>query len=349
MRYPLLGRFAVVAGVALALLVPLSLIRDKVSERRDRADAVQKAFAAETSGAQILAGPFLALTCEESYVDERTVYQPDGKPATVRETKQRPCPGALVPPAALKIQANLPVERRYRGIYPIRLYRASLQLAGAFELPPPPDHPRAWKEAHLVLGIKDVRGIKAAVGANLGGRSVAFLPGPFDRRVAAGLHAPLGRYEGLQKNQDFAVALELLGTERLEIAPVGRQTEVRIDSSWRHPSFVGAYSPDSREIGAGRFAAGWRVSDLSTGGNAFWSEQAEAGRLFSGDRLLGVALIEPVNPYSMSFRAMEYGFLFVLLTFAAFGMVELAWGVRLHAVQYALTGCALAVYFLLLI
>ena len=76
---------------------------------------------------------------------------------------------------------------------------------------------------------------------------------------------------------------------------------------------------------------------------------AAAGQLFSSPRLLGVALLEPVNPYSMSFRAMEYGFLFVLLTFAAFSLVELVWGVKLHPVQYALTGSALAVFFLLLI
>ena len=40
MRFPLLGRFAIVAGVALALLIPLSMIRDKVAKRRDRAAAV---------------------------------------------------------------------------------------------------------------------------------------------------------------------------------------------------------------------------------------------------------------------------------------------------------------------
>jgi inner membrane protein len=51
----------------------------------------------------------------------------------------------------------------------------------------------------------------------------------------------------------------------------------------------------------------------------------------------------------MSYRATEYGFLFVLLTFAAFVMVEVIWGVRLHLVQYALAGAALAVFFLLLI
>ena len=51
----------------------------------------------------------------------------------------------------------------------------------------------------------------------------------------------------------------------------------------------------------------------------------------------------------MSYRATEYGFLFVLLTFSAFVLVEVIWGVRLHPVQYALAGLALAVFFLLLI
>ena len=349
MRFPLLGRFLLVAGVAAALLLPLSMIRDKVSERRDRADAVQKAFADQTSGAQAIAGPFLALTCEETYVDERIVHQANGKPLTVREVKQRPCPTRLVLPSELKIEASAPVEQRYRGIYPIRLYRVGVALSGSFELPAQPGDGRVWKEAYIVVGISDVRGIKAAAGARVGSRHPGFIPGPFDKRIQSGLHAPLGSYDALEKALGFHVPLEILGTERLVVAPVGSQNDIRISSSWRHPSFVGAYSPDRREIGPGGFSAGWRVNHLSTGGNAFWLENAVAGQLFSSPRLLGVALVEPVNPYSMSFRAVEYGFLFVLLTFAAFSLVELVWRVKLHPVQYALTGSALAVFFLLLI
>lgn len=336
MRFPILGRFLIVAGVALALLVPLAMIRDKVSERRDRADGVQKAFAGETSGAQAIAGPFLALTCEETYVEGR-------------ETRQRACPTRLVLPAELNIEANAPVEQRYRGIYPIRSYRATLTLSGALEVPAPPGEHQVWKEAYLILGISDVRGIREAASARIGSRSVAFAPGSFDKRIPSGLHAALGRHDALEKRLAFEVPLELLGTERLAVAPVGSRNQVQIQSTWRHPSFVGAYSPDRREIGPGGFSAAWRVSELSTGGNAFWLEAAATGQLFSSPRLLGFALVEPVNPYSMSYRATEYGFLFVLLTFAAFSLVELVWGVRLHPVQYALTGSALAVFFLLLI
>ena len=349
MRFPILGRFLIVAGVALALLLPLSMIRDKVSERRDRAGAVQQAFAGETSGAQAIAGPFLALTCEETYVDERVVHQADGKPVTVREARQRACPTRLVPPAELNIEASAPVEQRYRGIYPIRLYRATLALSGALEVPAPPGEDRVWKEAYFILGISDVRGIREAASARIGGRSLAFAPGAFDKRIPVGLHAALGRHDALEKRLAFEMSLELIGTERLSVAPVGSETRVRIQSTWRHPSFVGAYSPDRREIGPGGFSAAWRVSQLSTGGDAFWLDCAAAGQLFSCPRLLGFALVEPVNPYSMSYRATEYGFLFVLLTFAAFSLVELVRGVRLHPVQYALTGSALAVFFLLLI
>ena len=115
------------------------------------------------------------------------------------------------------------------------------------------------------------------------------------------------------------------------------------------PSFIGGYSPDRREISAGGFSATWRVNHFATGGNAFWVDHAIADKLFTAPRLVGFALADPVNPYSMSYRATEYGFLFVLLTFAAFVMVEVIWGVRLHPVQYALAGAALAVFFLLLI
>lgn len=349
MRFPLFTRFAIVAAVVLALLIPLSMIRDKVAERRDRAAAVQKNFADETTGAQTLAGPVLALTCEETYFHERTVHQKNGKPLTVREKKQRTCPTELVLPAELALEAVAPVEERHRGIYPIRLYRAKLKLTGAFELPAPPpargETQRVWRDAFLVLAIGDVRGIREV-------RSEAheFAPGTLDTRIKSGLHARLGSYADLKpEDLGFDIALELAGTSRLDIAPLGKQNEIRVSSDWPHPSFVGAYPPDRREVSAARFAATWRVNHLATGGNAFWLEALAGDRLFHSPRLVGVALVEPVNAYSMAYRATEYGFLFILLTFSVFGLVELVWSVRLHPLQYLLTGLALSVFFLLLI
>jgi inner membrane protein len=332
MRSPILLRFALVAAIALLLLAPLSMIRDKIAERRERAAEVQRTFAAETSGPQSLAGPFLGLTCEETYVRERI-------------QRKRACPIALFLPRELTITGVVPVEGRYRGIYPIRLYRAQLELAGSFAVPPPPkpagESTFAWKEAVLVLGISDVRGIKS-----IGGD---FTPGTHDTRIASGLHSSLGSAASLKSELEFRIPLELAGTTRLQIAPLGSQNDIRLASAWSHPSFIGGYSPDRREISAAGFSASWHVNHFATGGNTFWVDNAIGDKLFTAPRLVGFALADPVNPYSMSYRATEYGFLFVLLTFAAFVMVEVIWGVRLHAVQYALAGAALAVFFLLLI
>jgi inner membrane protein len=343
MRFPILARFALVAGIAGVLLLPLHMIRDKVAERRDRAAGVQQAFAEETAGAQTIAGPFLALTCEETYLHERTVHE-DGKPATVREKRRRACPTALFVPRELTVTGSAPVEGRYRGIYPIRLYRAKLELSGVFALPPQPSSGelgRVWKQASLVLAISDVRGIKQA--------PAEFSPGAGDTAIRSGLHANLGSYAGLEKLLEFRIPLELAGTARLAAAPIGNQNDIRLASPWPHPSFIGGYSPDQREISREGFSAAWRVNHFATGGNAFWIDAAERDKLFGAARLVGFSLADPVNHYSMSYRATEYGFLFVLLTFAAFVLVEVIWGVRLHAMQYALAGAALAVFFLLLI
>jgi inner membrane protein len=64
--------------------------------------------------------------------------------------------------------------------------------------------------------------------------------------------------------------------------------------------------------------------------------------------LFGVKLIEPVDVYLKSNRAVTYGFLFVALTFAAFFLFEILKSLRVHPIQYGLVGCALAIFFLLL-
>ena len=353
MRYPILLRFGLVAGIALLLLLPLRLIQDKIAERQNRAAAVQQSFAQETSGPQAIAGPFLALRCQETYVDRRWVHPKEGAAYAVTEKKQRACPTALYPPKTLAIAGEVPVEARYRGIYPIRLYRGKVEFSGSFAVPPAPspvgDSTYVWKDAFMVLAISDVRGIKDASGAQIGKVSREFMPGTHDTRIASGLHARLGAVATLGSSLEFRIPLEISGTGQLSLAPLGSESEIRLASGWPHPSFTGGYSPDERSISRAGFSATWRVNHLATGGDTFWQDIAIADKLFTASRLVGFSLADPVNLYSMSYRATEYGFLFVLLTFAAFVLVEVIWGARLHAVQYALAGLGLAIFFLLLI
>lgn len=350
MRFPLLLRAAAVVAVAIAILIPIQLIRGKVLERQAAATGVIDQFARETAGPQVFAGPFLAITCEQTWHEDRVVMR-NGKGETVSEKKVGECPTQFFAPRRLEATATLPVESLHRGIYPIRQYRAQLEVKGRFEWPGPPEssatHKRAWKEAYLVSHVRDPRGIKS-LGARdsrtlLAGQGVPSIEG-FTLREAVVDEAARKAGDAL----DFAYSATLQGTSRLEVAPVGDTSVVRIASTWPHPSFTQGWSPDERDIGSEGFRASWTISSLAAGGTAKWRKLAATGQLATASGA-GVWLVDPINPYSLADRATQYAFLFVMFTFAAFALTEIAAGIRLHPVQYGLVGAAIAVFFLLLL
>ena len=350
MKRPLLARAFAIGAVAALILVPIALIHGKISERQARAQQVLRQFASETSGPQLVAGPFLALTCEETYVEERQVMR-GGKAETIAETKTRRCPTGYFAPKTLKASAAMPVEDRHRGIYPIRLYRAEVELAGEIEWPDAPPvarlNARAWKHAYLVLFVSDPRGIKR-IASTL---SQSHLAAPGERDIAAfGVREDAGEYESRKPGTPvaFNYRMSLVGTSSLQIAPAGDNTDIRVTSDWPHPSFTEAWSPDERRIGPDGFQAAWRMTSVATGGQATWHKLASEGKMANAAGA-GVSLFDPINVYALSSRATEYAFLFVLFTFGALALTEALAGIRLHIVQYALTGSAIAIFFLLLL
>ena len=85
----------------------------------------------------------------------------------------------------------------------------------------------------LMLGVGDARGIRTAQ-LTLGGQTLALKPGTFHPQYSRGLHATLpesvlSATDGLAATLD----LELVGTERLSIVPLGSNTEVQLSSGWR--------------------------------------------------------------------------------------------------------------------
>lgn len=351
MRMPLLLRAVTIGAVAMALLVPISLIEGKISERKARAEGVVATFAAETAGPEIVAGPFLALTCEETYVEEREVKRA-GKAETISERKTRSCRTGYFPPRTLSVSGTMPVESLYRGIYKIRTYRAKLDIAGEVEWPGPPASTnyfsRTWKKAYFVIAVSDPRGIRSATTST----STSLL-----RSVDDGTDLPfaiqedLGDYAASKKGTvvPFGYRLELASTSGLHVAPIGDTTEIRISSDWPHPSFGGGWSPIERTVNEQGFKATWRTTHLATGGQALWEKLLHDHKLMVAGNAAGVYLFDPVNIYALSYRATEYAFLFILFTFAALALVETLSGIKLHAIQYALVGSAIAVFFLLLI
>jgi inner membrane protein len=349
-RSPLLVRALALLAVAAAILVPLRLIAGKVAERQARAAQVLMAFAAETRGEQAIAGPFLALTCEQAWNEERQVMRA-GKAETVTERRTGECPTVFIAPKVLRVEASIPVETLRRGIYPIRAFRAETRVQGQVEWPAEPEssetHRRRWKDAYLVTRIGDRRGLRSVASgqsSNLLATSTVRAIDEFSVRESYGPIRPPGTLT------DFAYDYVLAGTGSFHVLPIGDETQVRLSSNWPHPSFASGNSPETRSIGAEGFEAKWRVTSVSTGGSAAWVGDIASGKMMHQPIFgAGVVMHDPVDVYALSFRATEYGFLFVLFTFAALALAEVTAGVRLHPIQYALVGSALAVFFLLLL
>jgi inner membrane protein len=62
----------------------------------------------------------------------------------------------------------------------------------------------------------------------------------------------------------------------------------------------------------------------------------------------GVDFYQPVDAYQRDYRATHYALLFIALTFMGLFLWEHTFGMRVHPMQYAMTGAALSVFYLVL-
>jgi inner membrane protein len=338
------AKMIVIGLLALVLLVPVLMIQSLVSERQARRNEAVSGIAEGWGKRQTVAGPYLAIPYERHWtvVKRETV---DGK---LRESRTEHAESRVLrlPAASVEWTVGAEISEKARGIYKARLYNARLHAQGSIDVPARARFEDGtsrymWGVPRLVLGISDPLGIRAASGTN------AFAPGSGDAAIAGGLHALLGNFEFSKPQKlDFALTLELGGSEAFSLAPLGADTSVSMRANWPHPSFQGRFLPAKHEIGPEGFTASWKVSRLAAQGAA-----EAASCPFPCNRMaeqISVSLIEPVGLYQQLERASKYGFLFIGLTFAAFLLFELLRRLAIHPVQYALVGLALAMFFLLL-
>ncbi len=358
MRFPFLAKLVSIGGIALMVLAPLALTRGKIEERQRLSQDARASIAESSAGEQRLVAPTLRLTCIETYWHERSTDD-NGRNRVVREEKERECPPTYVAPEAISLQGRIDLEDkpRYRGIHRVRLYRAPLALAGHFHLPAAPEQKpattRRFDQAHLLVPIADARGVKNTPALQLNGKTHAFKPGTRTPALGQGLSAELGAASELGKEATFRFDLDLMGMERFAWVPFARNAQIELASNWPAPGFGGKFLPDERTISDAGFNATWRINEFASGGEAALRDwlarpNAEQAPPFAPPAL-SVNLIEPVNLYLQAYRAAEYGFLFVGLTFLLVLGFELSGTARVHPMQYGLVGLALAVFFLLLI
>lgn len=342
MKNALFLKCLLVFVLGILLWIPLLLIENTIHERtRYREEAIQT-IAASSAGEQKLWSPVLTVTVDEEFDEATPGWTKAGAgPATTRTTRRHTL---QVQPAVVDLKGAMEVERRKLGLFSTPVFELNATLSGHYVTPTVKDLPNLgpnarlkWGTPVLTVGVGDTRGISGAPVATLAGNTLVIEGGSEVKDIRGGFHgvATDVHLDGSAKTLPFSVTLRLLGTSSFGFIPTGDVATAELSSNWPHPNFSGDFLPRSRSVQNTGFNAKWGTTALASNGNT-------AAQGFQ------VRLIEPVDVYQQATRAVKYGFLFIVLSFAAFFVFEQLKSLRIHPVQYLLVGLAQAVFFLLL-
>lgn len=355
MKRPLLFKFIAIGLLMLLLLVPIGMIGSSIDERRAYSEQVVRDIANSSAHSQTLVGPVLVVPYNKI---ERT-WTVD--PEKGRIVEERTVTGKLhFLPDLFRVNGDVTTELRKLGIYAARLYHADANVDGHFVVPVNygiknniADY--TFQKPYVSVGISDIRGIKNSLQLQLDKQSYEFEPGSELKILGDGVHAafPLDVIQDVSeqpKKLSFAFKLLLDGTEQLHVSPIGKETHVELRSDWPHPRFTGNFLPVERSVSEAGFSARWQTSYFSTNFSEYFYTcvRTTVCDQFQ-QRQFGVSLIDPVNQYVKSDRAIKYALLFIALTFASFFLFEVLKRLQVHPVQYGLVGMALAFFYLLLL
>jgi inner membrane protein len=337
-----LFRMLFLGFLIMILQIPILQIDDTIREREDTRAGAMREVTETWGGVQSLAGPVLVVPYLERWRDKDEIEH-----ANTHYT--------FFQPEELKIDGAIDTEVRHRGIFDVPLYLAKLRMTGRFARPDLSawgiaERDILWSGATLVVGISEPRALREQVDLTWNGDVKAFEPGrEIGTFVASGIHVPGIFKGGAPKEPEFtfAVPLVLGGADRLDIVPVGRDTEVALRSPWPDPSFTGAYLPTAREVGPGGFTATWKVPHLGRNYPQSWRDAEVKEQLVQAS--FGVAFFATVDAYTAVTRSVKYELLFVFMTFLVFFLFELFYRLKVHPVQYLLVGFAMCIFYLLLL
>lgn len=346
-------RVIAVAMLAVALLIPLDMVRSIVRERHQTYRGVVAEIAGVWSGDQRVAGPILVLPYTERVEvrDDYVTPQGEKKSSHHWETCER---RAVILPDVLAYDGSLTPQLRQRGIYHVQVYTAELTVSGAFRdlrsaveslTPAERLEDIEWSQAVVAFGLSDPRGIVEADGFDVNGHNVRARPGTtLEGVVPRGFNVAVG--EAISDSFDFELPMVIRGSGSLSFVPLGEITRAVLRSQWPHPSFLGDVLPAERTVEDDGFSAEWTIPLLNRSYPQVW----QAGSVVAVDEIdAGVRLFEPVALYDLVTRAVKYGLLFIALTFLTLGLIEYVTDVKLGLVQFVLIGVALAMFFLILV
>lgn len=338
-RNSIMIKAVVVGFLILILLIPTGFIQSLVKERQERQQEVIAEVSSKWASGQKISGPFLLVPYVTNEKDEK------GNTYTVKRN-------AYFLPEKLVVNGKLDPEIRNRSIYKVVLYKTDMKLSGTFA---PLDFKSLgidpasvqWNELRFCMGLTDNRGIAEQLQLNFNNTNIEMNPDlPSNTIASAGVNAVLPSTIATDTgSHTFSVNLKLNGSERLFFTPVGKQTQVHLQSAYNNASFTGLYLPAEPPTADSGFNATWNISYFTRSFPQSWKDE----KVNIDDAAFGVELLQGMDSYSKTMRSVKYALLFIALTFCIFFFIEVLQRRSVHPLQYVLVGFALCIFYTLLL
>lgn len=318
-------------------MIPNSMIRSLIMERNYIQQSVINEVSDKWGREQQIVGPILIIPYK-TYSEDK-----DGK---VIETIKY----SNFLPEELNINGEIFPENRKRGIYNVVLYQSIITCSGRFKKP---DFSKLGidkddvllEQAFLQISIPDMSGINEKISLKYKNKMFQMEPGIEQiNGFISGVKIPID-LDVKQPNFTFDFDLNLNGSHSLSFGPVGKETIVKLTSSWESPSFIGSFLPDEHTINKDGFTASWKILDLNRNYPQSWI--GEKQNLLQSS--FGLQLIQPVDEYAKIFRSAKYALLVIALTFMVFFFIEIINKQQVHPMQYILVGLAISIFYVLLL
>ena len=339
-----LYKIALIAGLAIASVLPSMLIGGVIDEREQRQSGVREEI-------------------KRNWGPQQTVYSPTL--IIPYQAGDRPRQYVKVAAVQLDLGADLAPQERKRGLFHTTVYEAKLDMKGAFVVPSEArlrdfvtdkDGGRfVWNESAIMFGTEGgLAGMRASDQITIDGVATSWQPCLEVVRneqtcrgsVMVLAAAPLTP-TATGARVSFRSAVNLRGTGSLCFLHGGKDLAATFRSLWPSPSFIGNTLPLSSAVTPQGFEAKWQASEFGApriAASPFVMDTA----MWKGPTI-GVDLIEATPIYRMITRVSKYGLLFIVLAFATYFFFEVLARVRIHIVQYGLLGLSLSLFSLLLV
>ena len=347
------ARFLIVGLLALLMNIPMLMVGDVINDRANYSRSTIQSVGQEWGGEQLINGPVLVVPVQGpvSRLEKRETTDP--ATGTVRtetfeviETKsKRPI---YVLPTMYDATLETRAQERRRGIFLVPVYSADLEidfdfsltgLSGALE----DGEEILWDRSFLNVSLRSNKALRGPATLTVDGDARPLEPSADQDGNRGGIRGFVGdpRAAGAYK-----LSLSFNGAGTVQIAPVGRTTNVTYKSDWPHPSFHGAYLPDDYTVSETGSEATWSIPHLARN----LPQVSRADRTDAAERAaFGVRFFQPNDFYQKAYRAARYGILFIALTFLTVMLMEMRSEKRAHPVQYILIGLAQAIFVLLMV